>query len=559
MDASLHEDLKRWPFTIVHESGRPKVEVDFCGDRCRFSAEEIGALLLSRMKALAESALGVPIESAVVAVPANFCDAQRQAVTDAASLAGLHVLQLINEPTAVALALQRDFKGPRRTFLILDVGGGSVDASVVQLDSARVEVLSSSGTIHLGGQDFDARLVAHLAAVCRQQYDWDPRSSACAMQRLRSVCKEAKHALSEPDTPSVLVEVEALMPEVDFCVRVTKAEFEELCQDLFKAVLIPVRNALQAANMTELDVDTVLMLGGASKMPQLQKMMRGLFGSKEVLVDDTDELVAQGAAIQAANTNDNRRPLEVQDVAPWTVSIETPSGLNVDLVQRNAQVPCKKNLTLTVGHHLCHYIGRAPPSVKIYEEDRNGNKNLLGRLNLVSNEISSVNLCVEVDPSGLIRVTSKSGFFHKRHHLSPVEMATSKTRLDRIFVQEKLRKLGLAEKAKLEKFVDSVKEDIEKYSQKLTEADKEIARDVCNITEEWLKCSSSNAKDFEARCQERIVLMEKVLEPILAQVRALSNSVLGAGPYRRTYGIWHRSCAFQNMLGQDQPLDFSMI
>jgi len=549
-DPSLHEDLKRWPFTIVHESGRPKVEVDFYNGRRSFSAEEISAILLVRVKSLAEKSLGVPIEDTVLSVPANFCDAQRQAVLDAASIAGLNVLQLINEPTAAALALQKDLKGPR-TLMIFDFGAGSLDASVVHIDKERVEVRATAGTVHLGGQDFDARLTAHLVSEFRSRHEKDLRANATALQRLRAACKEAKQTLSQENT--ALVELDALMEGVDFRVKVTKAKFEELCQDLFRAALSPVRKALEEARLSEQDVDNVLMVGGASKMPQLQSMLRKMFEGKELFVDEAD-LVARGAAIQAAISSGQRRPLDVQEVAPWSISLETPNGLDFEVVQKNSLVPCRKQLTLSVGGngHL------QSSSFRIYEEDRNGNKNLVGSVKVNKEDTKfpvSLDLALDVDKSGVIKVTSRNGIFHKVNTISTAELKIVRVNFNKLLTEERMQKLRLEEKDKLEKFVHQVKKDVAKFSQKLTQGDKNMAKDICDEVDYWLQTSSSSADGFEVRCRQRMFEMEAALEQLLAQIQMLSKK--GRVTDRRNFGNWHhRPCALQ--AEQEQPFDYSM-
>ncbi|XP_059491017.1 putative heat shock 70 kDa protein 7 [Neocloeon triangulifer] len=544
-DPCLHEDLKRWPFTITHDSGRPKVEVDFRGARHRFTAEEIAALLLAKIKSVVETYLGVPIKDVVLSVPANFCDSQRQAVLDAASIAGLRVLQLINGPTAAALALQKDLKGPRK-LLIFDFGSATLDASVVFVDREHVEVQSTSGTVHLGGQDFDTRIMGHLIDEFRERHKMDLRANPTALTRLRAACEEAKQSLS--GSPLTMVELDALFEGIDFRAKLTKAKFEDLCQDLFRSVLDPIQKALYDAKMRAEEIDNVFLVGGASKMPQLLPILRKFFKDKEVLVDSA-EFVARGAAIQAAILSGEwkNRPLQVLEVAPWNIALATPTGLDFIIVEKNSQLPCKKQMTFTLGGQC------VTNAFKIFEEDKNGNRNLVGVLRVPHKNFTCIaDLTLEVDPSGILKVSGQTGtVFTKFAPLNEEEVKKLQTNFDRLDIEEKMQKLRLETKAHLENFVLEVKKGVKDFADKLTQADKDRAVKICDEAEKWLTRTESWEEGFEEQCRVRTFEMEQALAPITAQIHFLRRRGL-----RRVGRNDHRPCGLQ--AEQEQPFDYSM-
>ncbi|KAL7672634.1 hypothetical protein ACOME3_007517 [Neoechinorhynchus agilis] len=331
-DPILHEDMRNYFFKVVNDKNKPKVEVNFKGKNTLFSPEELSAMLLSRMRQTAESYLGRKVDGAVITVPAYFNDSQRQATKDAGRIAGLNVLRILNEPTAAALAygLDKSIKGERH-ILVFDLGGGTFDVSVLFVDEGQLfQVKSTAGDTHLGGEDFDTRLVDYFVTEFKKQHGIDLRHNLRAMRRLRTACEAAKRNLS--NAPESLVEVVSIHEGNDFSMRLSRARFEELCLDLFRSTLRPVERALKDAKLNRNQIDEIVLVGGSTRIPKIQKILKEYFGGKEPNKGiNPDEAVAYGAAIQAAilsGQQDNKvKDVLLIDVTPLSLGIETVGGV----------------------------------------------------------------------------------------------------------------------------------------------------------------------------------------------------------------------------------------
>jgi heat shock protein 1/8 len=298
-DQKIQEDMKHWPFKVINDSGKPKIEVEFKGEIKKFSAEEISSMILTKMREIAEVYLGTKVSNAVITVPAYFNDSQRQATKDAGSIAGINVLRIINEPTAAALAygLDKNLKGEKKV-LIFDLGGGTFDVSILAIDEGSLfEVKSTAGDTHLGGEDFDNRLVNHFSEEFKRKFKKDLKGNARALRRLRTACERAKRTLSSSTEASI--EIDALHEGVDFYSKISRARFEELNMDLFRSTLQPVEKALNDAKLDKGSIDDVVLVGGSTRIPKIQKMLQEFFCGKQLnLSINPDEAVAYGAAIQ---------------------------------------------------------------------------------------------------------------------------------------------------------------------------------------------------------------------------------------------------------------------
>ncbi|GJQ74776.1 hypothetical protein Trydic_g5622, partial [Trypoxylus dichotomus] len=276
-DPKIAEDLKHWPFKVISESGKPKIQVEFKGEVKRFAPEEISSMVLVKMKETAEAYLGSPVRDAVITVPAYFNDSQRQATKDAGVIAGLNVMRIINEPTAAALAygLDKNLKGERNV-LIFDLGGGTFDVSILTIDEGSLfEVRATAGDTHLGGEDFDNRLVNHLADEFKRKFRKDLRNNARSLRRLRTAAEKAKRTLSSSTEASI--EIDALFEGIDFYTKVSRARFEELCSDLFRGTLHPVEKALADAKMDKGSIHDVVLVGGSTRIPKIQSLLQNYF------------------------------------------------------------------------------------------------------------------------------------------------------------------------------------------------------------------------------------------------------------------------------------------
>jgi heat shock protein 1/8 len=290
--------MKHWPFTVINDNGKPKMQVEFKGEQKTFFPEEISAMVLVKMRETAEAYLGKKVQDAVVTVPAYFNDSQRQATKDAGSIAGLNVLRIINEPTAAAIAYGLDKKvGGERNVLIFDLGGGTFDVSILTIEEGIFEVKSTAGDTHLGGEDFDNRLVVFFVDEFKRKYKKDISQNKKAIRRLRTACERAKRTLSSSTQANV--EIDSLHEGIDFYSTITRARFEELCADLFRGTLEPVEKALRDAKLDKPQIKEIVLVGGSTRIPKIQKLLQDFFNGKELNKSiNPDEAVAYGAAVQ---------------------------------------------------------------------------------------------------------------------------------------------------------------------------------------------------------------------------------------------------------------------
>ena len=300
-DPTVQADMKHWPFTVVEEGSRPKLEVKYKNETKRFTPEECSSMILTKMKETAEAYLGTEVKDAVVTVPANFNDAQRQATKDAGVIAGLNVLRIINEPSAAAIAYGLDKKkgSAECNVLIFNLGGGTFDVSILTIEEGIIEVKSTAGDTHLGGEDFDNRMVDHLVNEFKHKHKIDLTGNKRALRRLRTACERAKRTLSA--SAQANIEIDSLFEGIDFYTSITRARFEELCSDLFKGTLEPVEKAMRAAKMDKSSINDIILVGGSSRIPMVQQLLQDFFNGKELNKSiNPDEAVAYGAAVQAA-------------------------------------------------------------------------------------------------------------------------------------------------------------------------------------------------------------------------------------------------------------------
>merc|ERR1719155_34277 len=314
-----------------------------------FFPEEISAMILVRMKEVAEGFLGKTIGSAVVTVPAYFNDAQRQATKDAGTIAGLNVARIINEPTAAAIAYGLDKKG-EKNILVFDLGGGTFDVSILTIDNGVFEVISTNGDTHLGGEDFDQRIMEYFIKLIKRKHSKDVSNDKKAVQKLRREAERAKRSLSNQH--QVRVEIESLYDGVDFSETLTRARFEELCIDLFKKTLTPVKKAMEDAGMKKSQIDEIVLVGGSTRIPKVQQLLKDYFDGKEPNKGvNPDEAVAYGAAVQggilSGEGGDETKDILLLDVAALTQGIETVGEVMAKVIPRNTVIPTKKTQTFT--------------------------------------------------------------------------------------------------------------------------------------------------------------------------------------------------------------------
>lgn len=343
-DSDVQKDIKHFPFKVVEKDGKPMIRVDVAGEPRTFTPEEISAMVLGKMREVAESYLGKKVTNAVVTVPAYFNDNQRQATKDAGTISGLNVLRIVNEPTAAAIAYGLDKTGDERQIIVYDLGGGTFDVSLLSIDKGVFEVLSTAGDTHLGGEDFDQRVINHFVKQYNKKNNVDITKDLKSMGKLKREVEKAKRTLSSQKTTRI--EIEAFHEGNDFSETLTRAKFEELNMDLFKKTLKPVEQVLKDAKVKKSEVNDIVLVGGSTRIPKVQALLEDYFDGKKASKGiNPDEAVAFGAAVQGGVLSGEEGTEEVvlMDVNPLTLGIETTGGVMTKLIPRNTVIPTRKS------------------------------------------------------------------------------------------------------------------------------------------------------------------------------------------------------------------------
>ncbi|KAL4062616.1 heat shock protein 70 family [Scleroderma yunnanense] len=531
-EPEVQRDTKHWPFTVANKASKPAIEVAYKGEMRTFTPEEISAMVLTKMKETAEAYLGEKVTHAVVTVPAYFNDAQRQATKDAGTIAGLQVLRIINEPTAAAIAYGLNKKGGESQIIVYDLGGGTFDVSLLSIDDGVFEVLATAGDTHLGGEDFDNRVIDYLVKQYKKKTGTDVSSNMRAMGKLKREVEKAKRTLSSQQ--STRIEIESFEDGNDFSETLTRAKFEELNMDLFRKTMKPVEQVLKDANVKKEDIDEVVLVGGSTRIPKVQQMLKDYFGKEPSKGINPDEAVAYGAAVQGGILSGEQGTEDVVlvDVCPLTLGIETTGGVFTKLIARNTVIPTRKSQIFSTAAD-----NQPTVLIQVFEGERALTKdnNLLGKFELsgippAPRGVPQIEVSFEIDANGIMKVaaadkgTGKSESItitNEKGRLSKEDIERMVREAEEFASEDEANRKRIEALNSLSSFVYGLKSQLGDQSGlggKLSDDDKKSLLAAIKEATEWIEENgqTANTDDLE----EKLAEIQSIVNPITSKLYA---------------------------------------